>query len=267
MPRAEAADGTELHYEVQGEGPLVLLAPYWNHHPSAFEQLTADLAADHRVARYDARGTGESERVGPHDLETAAADMEAVIRQVSGPAVVLALADGVNAAVRVAHHSPEVITAVIGLASTPIGFEDLRASTDAMVTSDSVIEAFIEMLGRDYRGALRAVVEPNNPQMSDDELRERVQALEAYAPSEVAVARTRAWWSDDPLDEGRGTGDKLWVLLSANAGGPWLPPVAEMEKVIAKLLPEAHVETVEEGMVSRPDLIAAVVRRITNTAG
>jgi hypothetical protein len=130
-----------------------------------------------------------------------------------------------------------------------------------MVTSDSVIEAFIEMLGRDYRGALRAVVEPNNPQMSDEELRERVQALEAYMPSEVAVARTRAWWSDDPLDAGRGTGERLWVVLSPTAGGPWLPPVSEMEKIIAKLLPQARVEMAEEGMVSRPDLIASFVRR------
>ena len=34
-------------------------------------------------------------------------------------------------------------------------------------------------------------------------------------------------------------------------------------KLSRKLFPDAHVEEIEEGIISRPDLTAAVVRRVT----
>jgi pimeloyl-ACP methyl ester carboxylesterase len=79
MARLERPDGVELHWDQRGEGPLVVLAPYWSGHPGVYEALLADLARDHRVVTWDARGTGESTRTGPYDMETDCSDLEAIV--------------------------------------------------------------------------------------------------------------------------------------------------------------------------------------------
>ena len=67
MTWIEREDGTEIHWSDQGEGPLVVLAPYSTFHPSVYDPIAAELAGDHRIVRYDDRGTGESTRAGPYD--------------------------------------------------------------------------------------------------------------------------------------------------------------------------------------------------------
>lgn len=267
MPRLSRPDGIEIHWEEQGEGPLVLLAPFINHHPSVFAKLIADLTRDHRVARYDARGTGESTRAGPHDIETNAADLAAVIESAGPPAVVVTVGDGLNRALRVAAQRPDLISAVLGVGVvSPVGFRDMQTHTDALMTSDSVMEMIIEQLRNDYRGALRATVAPPNPQMSEDEIRARVDAQASYCGAETAVAQLRAWIDDDPLEASRRLGDRLWLVWRPDAAGAAFPPLSEMQEMAARMVPEARVEIVEDGMVSRPDLTAAIVRRVTASA-
>ena len=267
MPSLNRPDGIDIHWEEWGEGPLVVLAPFFNHHPSVFAHLIADLTRDHRVARYDARGTGESTRVGPHDIETSAADLAAVIERAGPPAVVITVGDGLNRALRVAAQRPDLISALLGVGMvSPVGFKDLQRHADAMMTSDSVVELIIEQLQHDYRGALRATVVLPNPQMSEDEIRARVDIQASYCAAETAVAQLRAWLDDDPLELSRRVGDRLWLVWRPDPAGPMFPPLPEMQDMAARMVPEAHVEIVEDGMVSRPDLTAAIVRRITASA-
>src|SRR5206468_9137695 len=89
MPRLERPDGVEIHWEEEGEGPLVVLSGYWSLHPSVFAPITDELRGDHRVVRYDDRGTGGSTHAGPYDLETASSDLEAVVEAGGGPAVII----------------------------------------------------------------------------------------------------------------------------------------------------------------------------------
>jgi hypothetical protein len=69
----------------------------------------------------------------------------------------------------------------------------------------------------------------------------------------------RGWIAADSEEAARALGDRLWVLHHPR--NPWFPP--ELAERIPLLLPEAHVEEVADGALSRPDLTAAVVRRIT----
>jgi pimeloyl-ACP methyl ester carboxylesterase len=255
----------KIHWEERGSGPLVLLAPYANSHPSVYDALEADLLPDHRVARFDDRGTGQSTRVGPYDMETGADDLEAVIEELGGPAVVVALADAVHRGARVAVRRPDLIDALVIPGGTPAGRARLGGS-EAMVASDSVVDALMSMGQTDYRGALRTVVSAANPQMSEDEIRERVTAQTDYQPQETVVARWRAWAEDDTTDEGRACGDRLWILYSENMSGGWFPAGEEARRLSERLFPEAHVEEIDDGMISRPDLVAGVVRRITSNA-
>jgi pimeloyl-ACP methyl ester carboxylesterase len=261
VPRIEREDGVEIHWEERGEGPLVVLAPYSIFHPSVYDPVATDLATDHRVVRYDDRGTGQSSRQGPYDMHTGTADLVAVIEAAGEPAVIVGLGDAPHRAVRAYEERPDLIEAMVLPGGMPAGRSALEGS-EAMASSDTVVGAFLGMCETDYRGALRSLVTAGNPQMTEEEIRERVRLQADYQPQETAVARLRAWVADDALEPARACGDRLWLLWSEAMGGGWFPSGREAMELSRKLFPEAHVEEIEDGLMSRPDLTAAVVRRI-----
>jgi pimeloyl-ACP methyl ester carboxylesterase len=249
--------------EERGEGPLVVFAVQFFGFPLVFENLIADLAEDHRVVTYDMRGTGSSTRQGPYDMATDAADLGAVIEEAGEPGVVVGTGDGANRAVRLAAARPDLVTAVVTPGGNPVG-RLAAEGTDAMVDSPSVLEALVGMIETDYRGALRTIIASANPQMSEEEARDRVGQVVAYCPQEAGVPRLRAWIDERGLPEARALGDRLWILVLGGRN-PWFP--AETIGRTRELLPEAHVEEVENGPISRPDLTAGVIRRITSARG
>jgi pimeloyl-ACP methyl ester carboxylesterase len=255
-------DGVEIAFETHGEGPAVVLASYWSGHPTVFSALTEDLSADHRFVTYDARGTGRSTRRGPYDMETDSADLAAVVETAGSPAVMITIADGANRAVRIAARHPELVRAVITLGTSPLAIDSFRGK-EGMIGSETVVGAFLDVVERDYRGAMRALLGATNAQMSEEELRDRVAFQVDYCPREAAVGRLNAWAQDDPEEAARATGGRLFVLTSSDVAGPWLPPFEELRATMRRILPDARIEEVADGAVSRPDLTAAVVRQIT----
>src|SRR5439155_4448002 len=141
-----------------------------------------------------------------------------------------------------------------------IGRRAATGGSDALAGSESVLEALVGMMTTDYRAALRTMVAGANPQMDEDAARERVSRVVTYCPQEAAAPRLRDWIADEPLEDARALGDRLWVL---DAGGSdWFPEdLAARARV---LLPNAHVESMEDGAISRPDLTAAIIRGITS---
>ena len=262
MARLERPDGVGLHWEERGGGPPVVLAPYSNFHPSVYDPIAAELVRDHRIVRYDDRGAGESSRKGPHDMNTGSADLAAVIEASGGAAVIVGVGDATNRAVRVCAERPELVEAIVTPGGMPAGRDRLEGS-EAMASSDTVVNAFLSMCETDYRGALRSLVTAGNPQMSEDEIRERVGLQAEYQPQETTVARLRAWVEDDALQPARECGDRLWLLCAEAPGGGWFPSGREAVELSRRLFPDAHVQQIEEGIVSRPDLTAGVVRRVT----
>jgi pimeloyl-ACP methyl ester carboxylesterase len=262
MPYLVRPDGVKIHWEERGSGPLVVLTPYANAYPAVYDPLEAELVRDHRVVRYDDRGTGASDRVGPFDMETGAGDLEAVLEEVGGPGVLVALGDAVHRAARVTARRPDLVDALFVPGGSPAGRNRLEGS-DAMVTSDSVVDALLSMSTTDYRAALRTIVTAANPQMTEDEVRERVNRQVEYQPQETVIARWRAWSEDDATDAGRACGDKLWLLYSENMSGGWFPAGEEGRRLARRLFGEAHVEEIEDGMISRPELTGGFVRRVT----
>jgi hypothetical protein len=176
-----------------------------------------------------------------------------------GDAIVIALADACPRAAQVAAARPELIRAVIGPGSAPLSL-DVMQGAEALISSKTVINAFIEMMRTDYRGALRTLLTQTNPQMDEAEVRERVAEQAEYCPAETAVARAETWFSDDSVEAGRAIGDRLVIVYSDNMGGDWLPAGGEMAKTIGGYLPEARLVPIEDGIASRPDLTAAIVR-------
>lgn len=238
----------------------MVVSCHWSGYPPVFGPLIEELQHDHRIVTYDARGTGLSTRCGPHDMATGAADLGAVIERAGGPAVILAMSDACNRAVRLAAARPDLVAGVIAPGTLPVHRSAL-AGTQAMISSDAVVDAFMEMLANDYRSAQRTMMTTANPQMSEDEVRERVNLQIVYCPADVALERTRAWRDDDPSVAARECTDRLWLLWSPDMIGPWFPPVHEVKKVLSRELPDARLETIDNGLVSRPELTAEIVRR------
>lgn len=251
--------GAELDWQVEGSGPPVVITSQVFSDRRVVRPLADELARDHTVVTYDARGTGASSPAGPFDLATDAADLGAIAEAAAEEAVVVVgLGNSADASVLLAADRPDLVRAVVVAFGNPAGFRASRGS-DALSGSDSVLDALAEMLERDYRGALRSVIASGNPQMTDDEVRERVRRQEAYCPGEVAAARIAAWRNSRVFDEAHSLGDRLWILQHPH--NPWFP--AGLLEAIREVLPDARVEEIEDGHISRPDLTADVVRRIT----
>lgn len=265
MPELERPDGTRIHYEVQGdEGPTIVLASYWSWSPVVWTELLAELATDHRVTTYHLRGTGDSSRNGPYDMETDTDDLEAVVEAVGPPALAIATADGSNRAVRLAARRPDLVTAAVSFGTAPFARSAFEGE-EGMMTSNTVIDAFGEMMESNYRGALRTMVEATNPQATEDELRERVNAQADFCPGEAAVGRLREWVEDDPREEARGAGDRLWIFAAPRIAGGWLPPAEVLERVTAETVPEAKVVRfdADTGPTSQPRELADHVRNVS----
>jgi pimeloyl-ACP methyl ester carboxylesterase len=262
VPAVERPDGVLVHWEAQGEGPVVIVAHHilWSH-PGVYGNLMADLARDHRAVLYDPRGCGLSSRVGPFDIHTDASDLAAVAEAAGGGALVIAVGDGLNRTARAAALSPEAITNVIAIAPSPAALLPRREleGSEVIGASESVIAVLLQMLATDPRAALRSMIASVNPDLDDEQLRERIDAVTAYVALDGAAERASSWLEDDVRDEVRSLGSRLLILY----GGP--DPFFEgaMQERFAELFPDAHREELADGPVSRPDLTAAHVRRLT----
>lgn len=260
MPRVKRPDGVEIHWESQGKGPLVVLAHAFFNYPEIFEGLLEDLATDHRVVTYHLRGAGESTHRGPYDLATDADDLVALLEDVGAPAVVVAVGDGCNRAVKAAAARPDLFHAVVTPGGNPLG-RIAAAGTDGLAGSDSVIEAVLQLAETDYRAALRTITDTANPQLDEDGVRARVNRTFAHCPHEPSAPRLRDWVSDRGVEEARSLGERLWIL--EHGRNPWFP-IDAISK-LRELLPEAHVAEMSDGPLTRPDLTSAVVRELTSS--
>lgn len=260
MPRLPLPDGLELHWTERGTGPPVVIAHPCISVPTAFSALGDELEPDHRVIVYDPRGTGDSTHAGPYTIATDAQDMAALLEELGEPTVLVGFGDAIHRAVEASALRPELVAAVVspGVAALGSG-SDYDGVDDGLASSPAVVGALVQMFETDYRMGLRTVVEGGNPQFSPEAVQQRIDEVVAYSPPEATIGRLREWIRHDSREAGRALGDRFWMLVFG--GNLWFP--AELEHTIRRDLPEARVEPVENGAVSRPDLTAEIVRRIT----
>ena len=257
MPELERPDGARIHYEVRGEGPLVVLSLGFAATPATYEGVVADLARDHRVVTWEPRGCGSSSEEGPFDIDTDAGDLLALIEELGGPALAFAAGHGVDVTISAAASDPDAIRAFV----TPGIVTALRQhleGTEGFAASETVTEMLIQQLRSDPRGSVRATIGSLNPQLDDEGLRARVDETLAYSSPETTLERLESWLKrDSPLEELRAFGDRVAIVWQANdswqAGA--IPRVRE-------LLPDARIVELEDGPLSRPDLAANIVREM-----
>lgn len=107
--------GGRIGYDLDGDGPLVLLVPGMGDLRGGYRMLAPTLRqAGYRVACTDLRGHGDSDATFTSygDVETAG-DVLALIEELGGPAVVVGNSMGAGAAALAAAQQPDLISGLV----------------------------------------------------------------------------------------------------------------------------------------------------------
>lgn len=108
--------GATLYYEVQGEGPTLLIIPGGPQDAGVFAPLAHALSDRYRVVTYDPRGNSRTTFDGaptPLDLDQQADDAAALIGAAGGPAYVLGTSGGAHIGLNLATRHPALVRTLI----------------------------------------------------------------------------------------------------------------------------------------------------------
>ena len=250
-------DGVDLYWEEAGEGPGVLICNTFNLNPLG--GLVERLAASRRVVNYEPRGVGRSTRQGPYDLGTGVEDVAALLEETGPVEVALGLGDGAHRAIRIADARPDLVDRVV-FTSSALGRPG-DADAPGFSGSAEVLYALMGLMRRDYRSGLRQMLS-GSAGFDENFERERAEELAGIVPKEAAVGYLEAWISAGSVDVARRLGNRLTVL--AYPGNAWFP--LEMYESLRDGLTESGFELVEDGPMTRPDLAAPILLRVSEPA-
>ena len=135
-------DGGELHVELRGDGPTLVLhgAPMTAH---AFAPVAEALCVDHTVITIDPRGLGRSsvdDRSRDVDVDTRADDVAHVIQAFApGAGIVFGSSGGAVSALSIVARHPSLVTAVVAH-EPPVAMllddrDEIRVDTDRMIAT------------------------------------------------------------------------------------------------------------------------------------
>lgn len=262
MPSVQRSDGAELHFETTGDGPILVLAPYWSGHPTVFAGLLANLARDHQAITWDARGTGASTRAG------ALRHRDRLRRPRGDPRARRRRRRGDRSRQRLQHRRPRCCAQArshrhgVRFRGRPILSRGLHRDRG----NDRLGQRGHRLL-RDVAARLsRGVADRARGDQSAD-----VRGGASRARRSSGLLLPPGGGDDEGPRVGRGRpqgsaaalGDRLWIFSAPAVAGPWLPSLEERRRIVQRAMPEAHLETVAEdaGPVSRPDVVADSIRQ------
>ncbi|MET9667978.1 alpha/beta hydrolase [Streptomyces sp. NPDC006475] len=111
-------NGATLHYEVRGQGPLLLLIPGGAGDAASFDGIADDLAAEYTVATYDPRGMSRSTLDDPETEQNVAQHADDAFRMLEllspdEPARVFGASSGAITALHLLTAHPERIERIV----------------------------------------------------------------------------------------------------------------------------------------------------------
>ncbi len=227
-----------IAYDVNGEGPLVVLAHGIGDSRHSYRFIVPALvAAGYRVANVDIRGCGDSSiEWDGYSRTDIAGDLVAVVRHLGGPAVIMGQSISGGAATIAAATAPELITGVIELAPfTRKQSVDVGGLFRVKRFRKGYTQMGVTMVG----GSLSAwkkyldVAYPTKPADWDGEL----ARIEGKMSEAGRMKVLQAMCKTNPGDAGAQLANvRCPVLIVEGTLDPdWADPRAEGEKVIADL--------------------------------
>jgi pimeloyl-ACP methyl ester carboxylesterase len=186
-----APDGTEIHYDVTGSGPAVVLIHGITDSSADWAPIDERLAVDHTVVTLDLRGHGQSGDAADYSPLTMAADLAAVV-EAAGVAAPLMIGHSLGAVVATAYAAGAPTTGVIAIDQT-LRFSDFAGA---------VRQLEHQLRGSGFHAALRAIFNQLDGPLLPDHLRVRLAANRDGARPEVVLGVWDLLFSatDDELD-------------------------------------------------------------------
>lgn len=233
-----AVDGGTIAYEVEGSGPLIVLAHGMGDSHAAYRAVVPPLvAAGYRVAAVDLRGCGESSVGWSAWSRTAiAGDLLAVIRHLGGPAVLVGHSISGGAATIAAAQEPSLITEVVELApftrKQSIRFGDLRVKRFR--------RGMLRLLGTGAFGSLplwRSYLDVAYPGVKPADWAERLGRIDSLLQEPGRMKAMQSMGRSAPTDAGAQLGNvRCPVLVVMGTLDPdWADPHAEGSAIVDAL--------------------------------
>ncbi|HET7322622.1 MAG TPA: alpha/beta fold hydrolase [Longimicrobiaceae bacterium] len=170
------ADGLRLHYEVEGDGPPVLLVHGYPLSSRLWAPTVERLKGEYRFIVPDLRGMGESEPSGPVPLRRFAADLAAVLKAAGEkrPAVVVGLSMGGYISFEFYRRYRKRVRA--------LALVDTRAQPDAPDAAEHRRETAARVLHEGSAGVAQGMVGQLLAPSAPESLREEWRAIMAATP-------------------------------------------------------------------------------------
>lgn len=134
MNAVRSADGTNIAYSIQGQGPPLILVDgaLCSRSFGPMPKLASLLSPQFTVVTYDRRGRGASGDTGPYAVEREVEDIEALITQAGGSAYLFGASSGGALALEAAKGSPAV--GKVAVYEAPFTVDDTKAPlTDDLI--------------------------------------------------------------------------------------------------------------------------------------
>jgi len=237
----QTADGVHLALATLGEGSPVVRAPVWMSHvehdwrTTAWRAVLDTLSGAHQLVRYDARGTGLSDRHVEISFEAAVSDMETVVDALGlKQFALLGMSNGAAVSIAYAARHPDRVTRMVlagGYARGSLVFAPERAA--ALEAMAVLVE---EGWGSDNPAFRQLFTSLGFPDASATQIRE-LNALQRISTSgEVAARMLRMFMRIDVSTHlGKVRAPTLVVHCRDDA---WV--VAERGREIARGIPGAR---------------------------
>lgn len=152
-----SADGTRLAYAAVGSGPPIIKAPNWLNHleydweSPVWRHLLDAFSDRHTLVRFDARGTGLSDRdVDEISLDKFVEDLEAVV-EASGyeKFALLGISQGCATSIAYAAKHPERVTHLVLHGGFAVGWRRMRVSDEERQRREAMIDLARSGWGQD----------------------------------------------------------------------------------------------------------------------
>src|SRR5438445_718436 len=104
MRTVNSKDGTAIAFDLSGTGPAIILVAgaFTDRSQPILVQLAESLSSQFTVFNYDRRGRGDSGDTAPYAVEREIEDLDALIKEAGGSAVVFGYSSGAVLSLRAA---------------------------------------------------------------------------------------------------------------------------------------------------------------------
>ncbi|MCC9178707.1 alpha/beta hydrolase [Arthrobacter sp. zg-Y20] len=227
-----------LAYDLQGDGPLVVLAHGMGDSRRSYRfVMPALVAAGYRVANLDIRGCGESSTDWPGYSRTdIAGDLVALVKHLGGPAVLVGQSISGGAGTIAAADAPDLIAGVVELAPfTRKQSMDLAGMLRVQPYRAASVQLMLTMLRGNVANWLK-YLDTAIPVKPADWASERSRiAATMQDPGHMKVLQ--AMMKTTPVDAGARLADVASpvLIIQGSADPDWADPRAEGERIIADL--------------------------------